>query len=281
MSGGPSTGPGRDVPTAPSNRDVPALGAAAVDWRSLSPILGRVSRGLIAYGIVGLVLSLVAAIAVGLAIGRLSGLGDAVGGGAGDLGAVLDRTASVLDDASTSAAGFGSTIDSGSAALTSAAVDIRAIVPRLRDVEGQANAISILGSQPLAPLAGLFGQIADQLGDLDGRLDTVTTNLTENRAALTANAASLKALADETRALAARLAPDILARAVDDARWFAIALLVVVLAGVTLPAVAALAFAWWLRRELLRVSVRPGSTSGPAPAGPPPAGPTPAGPTPA
>jgi hypothetical protein len=236
-------------------------------WPSAAPILRRVIRGLIAYGIVGLVLSIVAAIAVGLAIGRLSGLSDSVGGGASDLGTVLDRTATVLDDASTSAAGFGSTIDSGSSALTSAAVDIRAIVPRLRDVESQANAISILGSQPLAPLAGLFGQIADQLGDLDGRLDTVATNLTENRAALTNNAASLKALADETRALATRLAPDAVARAVDDARWFAIALLAVVMAGVALPAVAALAFAWWLRRELARASIRSGTT---------PAGPTPA-----
>jgi hypothetical protein len=248
-------------------RDRPAVAVSPLS----SPILARVVRGLIAYGIVGLVLSIVAAIAVGLAIGRLSGLGDSVGGGASDLGTVLDRTASVLDDASTSAAGFGTTIDSGSSALTSAAGDIRAIVPRLRDVESQANAISILGSQPLAPLAGLFGQIADQLGDLDGRLDTVATNLRANRAALTANAESLKALADETRLLATRIAPDALARAVDDARWFAIALLAVVLAGVTLPAVAALAFAWWLRRELRRVSIRPGPTSGPATSGPTPA----------
>jgi hypothetical protein len=207
-------------------------------------------RGLIAYGIVGLAVSAVAVIAVMLAISRLSSVGDTVDVGAGQLGTVLARMTTALDEASTSASSFGTTIDNGSAALSAAASDIRAIVPQLRDIETQANGINILGSKPLAPIAGLFGQIAGQLGDLDGRLDTVATNLTENRGALKANAASLAALAVETRALAARLTPDVLIRIVDDARLFAIALLAVLLAGVAVPAGAALAFGSWLRREL-------------------------------
>ncbi len=214
----------------------------------------------------GLTLSLVATIAILLAVGRLSAVGDTVGGGAGQLGTVLARMTTVLDGASTSAASFGTTIDNGSSALTAAAADIRAIVPQLRDIESQANAINILGSKPLEPLAGLFGQIAGQLGDLDGRLDTVATNLSENRGALTTNAAALSALADETRTLADRLAPATLVRLVDDARWFAIAMVIVVLAGVAVPAGGALAFGWGLRRELL-----PG---GPAPRRPSGAGPT-------
>jgi len=158
------------------------------------PALRRLTQGLLAYGIVGLTLSLVATIAILLAVGRLSAVGDTVGGGAGQLGTVLARMTTVLDGASTSAASFGTTIDNGSSALTAAAADIRAIVPQLRDIESQANAINILGSKPLEPLAGLFGQIAGQLGDLDGRLDTVATNLSENRGALTMNAAALAAL---------------------------------------------------------------------------------------
>ena len=207
-------------------------------------------RGLVAYGVVGLAVSAIAAIAVVLAIGRLSAVGDTVGGGADQLGTVLARMTTAIDEASTSASSFGTTIDNGSAALSAAASDLRAIVPQLRDIETQANGINILGSKPLEPIAGLFGQIAGQLGDLDGRLDTVATNLSGNRGALKANAASLAALAAETRVLAAQLTPDVVLRIVDDARLFAIALLAVVLAGVAVPAGAALAFGWWLRREL-------------------------------
>jgi hypothetical protein len=207
-------------------------------------------QGLLAYGIVGLALSIVAAIAILLAVGRLSSVGDTIDGGADQLGTVLARMTTALDGASTSASSFGTTIDNGSDALTAAAADLRAIVPQLRGIETQANAIDILGSKPLAPIAALFGQIAGQLGDLDARLDTVATNLTANRGALTANAASLAALADETRGLATQLTPDVLIRIVDDARVFALALLVVLLAGVAVPAGAALAFGWWLRREL-------------------------------
>jgi uncharacterized RDD family membrane protein YckC len=234
--------------------------------RALSrPALRRLTRGLLAYGIVGLVLSLVAAIAILLAVGRLSSVGATVGGGADQLGTVLARMTTVLDGASTSAASFGTTIDNGSEALTAAASDLRAIVPQLRDIETQANAINILGSQPLAPLAGLFGQIASQLGDLDGRLDTVATNLSANRGALTANAAALSALADETRVLADRLAPDALIRIIDDARWFAIAMVIVVLAGVAVPAAAALAFGWWLRQELMSAGHAPKRPTGAGP----------------
>ena len=229
------------------------------------PALRRLTRGLLAYGVVGLILSIAAAIAILLAVGRLSAVGATVGRGADQLGTVLARMTTVLDGAATSAASFGTTIDNGSSALTAAAVDIRAIVPQLRDIESQANAIDILGAKPLAPLAGLFGQIAGQLGDLDGRLDTVATNLSENRGALTTNAAALSALADETRTLADRLAPDTLTQVVDDARWFAIALLIVVLAGVAVPAAGALAFGWWLRRELLSGGQAPKRPTGAGP----------------
>jgi phage-related protein len=164
--------------------------------------------------------------------------------------------ATVLDDASASATSFGTTIDSSSAALTTAAGDLRAIVPQLREIETQANAINILGSRPLAPLAGLFGNIAGQLGDLDGRLEAVSTGLVANRGALTANATSLAGLATEIRALRERVPIDLSGSTLADTRWLAIVLLLVVLAAVALPAVAALLLGWWLRRELLKPAER-------------------------
>jgi hypothetical protein len=218
------------------------------------PLLRRVAQALLAYGVFGIVLSLVTTIAIGSALGRLSSVGEGVGAGASQLGTVLGRMGTVLDDAATSAGSFGSTIDSSSAALTTAAADLRAIVPRLRDIETQANAINILGSRPLAPLASLFGDIAGQIGDLDTQLEGVSTNLAANRGALTANATSLAALATEVRALRDQIPAEMPGTALGDARWLVVLLLLVVLAAVALPAVAALWLGWWLRRELLRSS---------------------------
>jgi hypothetical protein len=214
------------------------------------PSIGRLARGLIAYGIVGLLMTAIAAVAVGIALGRMGALGASLGDGGTEIATTLNRTATVLDDAASTAAGFGTTIDSSAAALSKAGDDIDQIVPRLRDIESRSNAINILGSQPLAPVAGLFGEIAGQLGDLNGQLRGVATDLTENRSALTGNAASLTALAVQTRALSARLGTDALARAVDDARLLLVAILVLVLAGVASPAVGALALGWWLRGSL-------------------------------
>lgn len=218
------------------------------------PALHRLARGLIAYGVIGLILAVLTSLAVVVAIGRLGAVGDAVGGSADELGTVLERTATVLDDASRSTQSIDATIDASSGALTTAAADLRAIDPQLRDIENRANAIDILGSQPLAPIAGLFGRIAGQLVDLDIQLDRVAASLGSNRAALTANGTSLAALAAETRQLAQRIAPDAVARAIADARWFAIALLAVVATGLALPAIGALVLGWWLRRELVRAA---------------------------
>ncbi len=209
--------------------------------------LSRLARGLIVYGIVGLLVTTVAAVAVGVALGRMGALSETLDGGGTELAATLDRTAKVLDDAALTAAGFGTTIDSSGAALVNAGNDIDQIIPRLRDIESRSNAINILGNQPLAPVAGLFGEIAGQLGDLNGQLRGVASDLTTNRSALTGNAASLAALAAQTRTLSARLGNDALRQAVDDGRLVLVAILVLVLAGVAVPAVGAVALGWWLQ----------------------------------
>lgn len=212
------------------------------------PAIRRLSRVLIGYGIVGLVVAAIGVMALVVGLGRLNGLSDRLRDDVGGVSSALERTATVLDDAAAAARGFGTTVDSSTTALTTAASDLRAIVPQLRSIESQANAINILGSQPLAPLAGLFGQIAGQLTDLDGQLDAVATNLGTNRGALDANAASLAALATETRTLGDRLEGDALPAAVDDIRWLLIAMLAVGTLGAIVPAAGALAAGWWLWR---------------------------------
>ncbi len=203
---------------------------------------------LLGYGIVGLSVAAIGLIALVVGLGRVNGLADRLRADVGGVSAALERTATVLDDAAASARGFGTTIDSSTTALSTAAGDLRAIVPQLRAIETQANAISILGSQPLAPIAGLFGQIAGQLTDLDTQLDGIATNLGTNRAALDRNAASLAALATQTRTLGDRLSGDALPGAVDDVRWLLVALLAVGSLGAAVPAAGALAVGWWLRQ---------------------------------
>jgi hypothetical protein len=212
--------------------------------------LETIGRLLIGYGVVGVVAATVGAVLLVIGLARVNGLADRVGGDFGGVTAVLDRTATVLDSAATTAHGFGSTVDSSTSALSTAATDLRAIVPRLRDLETQANAVSVLGSQPLAPLGGLFGQIAGQLSDLDARLDAVATSLTANRSTLDVNAASLTELATETRTLSTRLGGGALTAAIDDTRWLIVALLGVAAIGALVPAVGALAAGLWLRRWL-------------------------------
>ncbi len=213
----------------------------------------RVERALIGYGIVGAVLAAIGVLALVIAVARLNGLSERLRDDVGGVSTTLQRTASVLDDAASTARGFGTTVDSSTTALSQAASDLRTIVPTLRDIETRANDIDVLGSRPLAPLASLFGQIAGQLGDLDGQLDGVAANLGANHAALTANATSLADLAAQTRTLADRLGGDALPAAVDDARWLLIAMLAVGTLGALVPAGGALGLGLWLRRRRLSI----------------------------
>ncbi len=212
--------------------------------------LRRLAGVLIGYGIVGLVVAALGVFALVAGLGRISSLAVGLDDNLSGLATTLEKTATTLDDAATTARGFGRTIDSSTTALSTAAGDIRQIVPRLRDIESQANALSILGSQPLAPLAGLFGQIAGQLSDLDAQLDGVATSLGGNRSALDANATSLAALATETRTLGAGLDSESLTAVLADARMLLVAMLGIGVVGAAVPAVGALLVGLWLRREL-------------------------------
>jgi hypothetical protein len=217
---------------------------------SLRPGLRRLTGVLIGYGVVGLVVAVLGLAALVVGLGRIDALAAGLDDNLGGLATTLEKTATTLDDAASTARGFGVTIDSSTMALSTAATDIRQIVPRLREIETQANAINILGSQPLAPIAGLFGQIAGQLADLDAQLDGVATSLAGNRSALETNAASLAALATETRTLGERLDGDSLAGVVGDARLLLMAMLLIGAVGAAVPAVGAVLVGLWLRREL-------------------------------
>jgi len=225
--------------------------------------LRLLSRALIAYGVIALVGAIIAALLLALAFGRVTALADQLTTNAGGVSAVLDKTATALEDAATTAGSFATTIDAGGSAILTATDDLRQIVPRLRDLETAANGVTILGNQPLGRLATLFGEIATYTTDVTTQLDQVSKSLVGNRSALEANARSLGALADQVRTLADQLAGDQLAAAIDSIRWLILALLIVATIGAGVPAVGALVTGWWLRGWLARTSAAGGSPAPP------------------
>lgn len=246
------SGPGWEAASAPVPPVGPTTGAPLPGVPDRAGRLRLLSRILIAYGVVALVGAIVAALLLVLAFGRVTALTDQLTTNAGGVSAVLDRTATALEDAGTTAASFATTLDSGSSALLGATDDMRQIVPRLRDLESAANAVTIIGAQPLGRLATLFGEIATNLTDVTSQLDQVSKSLVGNRSSLEANARSLQALGDQVRTLGEQLGGDQLGAAIDSIRWLILALLIVATIGAGVPAVGALVTGWWLRGWLSR-----------------------------
>jgi predicted PurR-regulated permease PerM len=210
--------------------------------------LGRIASGLIAYGVVGLVVALIGLAVVGTTAGRLGSLGAKLPAEIDRLTVILERTADALDEAGATATSFSGTIDRTGPAVRQSATAVRDIVPQLRSLESQASAISIFGSQPLAPLGQLFGQIAGELDGLDVQLDTIAEQLTANGGALVTNAASLGELAGEVRSLGGRLEAGSEADGIGDVSGAVAALAIVLLILAAIPAAGALALGAWLRR---------------------------------
>ena len=172
---------------------------------------------------------------------------------AGGASAVLDKTATALEDAGTTAASFATTLDSGSSALLGATDDMRQIVPRLRDLESAANAVTIIGAQPLGRLRDPVRRDRDQP---DGRHQPARPGLEEpRRKPLLAR--GQRALAPGARGPRSGRSPtsspgDQLGAAIDSIRWLILALLIVETIGAGVPAVGALVTGWWLRGWLAR-----------------------------
>jgi hypothetical protein len=235
----------------------------AGEWRHG---LLRLANALLIYGAVGLLAAAIGFAGLIAASSRIGALGNRIVSEAVTLDGIIKQTASVLDDAAVTAGSFGPTMARTSTTVTGAAVAIRAIEPRLRDLETQANAIEIFGQRPVAPLGQLFGQIATDVSGLDEQLDGIATEMGKNQGALTANATSLGALADLVRAYAGRLKPEAIDAGIDDARRLLLMTLALFIGWTAVPAVGALIVGRWMRRliEPARVSAsEPPAASGP------------------
>ncbi len=212
--------------------------------------LERLSRGLIAYGVIGLV---VAAIGVGALVwvgGRVGNVRASAEATVGELATTMQRTADVLHDASATATSFTSTLQKSSATLSSAAATITEVHSDLVGLEAQLRAVSILGQSPLSSAANAVGRTAASLEGLDDQLAGIATSLEGNRVALDANATSLAKLGDSTAAFARRLGSGAIEDSLGDVQLIIAVTLLIFVAWSVVPAVGALVLGVWLRREL-------------------------------
>ena len=214
--------------------------------------LARLSRGLIAYGIVALVVAAIGFGAIFWANGRLGNLRDTVGTSVSQMATTMDRSAEALHDASRTAATFSSTLDQGATAMPAISQQIGGVRTDLSALEGQLRAVSIFGQSPLSSAADAVGRIAVSLQGLDTQLSLAAVALTANRDALASNSTSLGGLGDSVASIASRLRSGVIEDSFGDVQSVILIMLLVFTALSVVPAVGALVLGVWLRRELER-----------------------------
>jgi hypothetical protein len=250
--------PGEPVPGGP-----PSASSGTAPPPDLRGGLGRLSRGLIAYGIIGLV---VAALGLGVLFyvnARIDAAGSRVEDTVAEVATSLDRTAKVLHDASTTAQTFTVTLGQTEEAVSAAADTIIGVRTNLETLESVLRAVNILGVSPLGPAADAVGGIANAIEGLDSRLAAIADGLVANEDALAANATSLGQLGDSTAALAERVRSGVVEESLADVHLIVVAMLLLLTLWAAVPAAGAVVFGVWLRRELERSagSTRPRGTT--------------------
>lgn len=218
--------------------------------------LRRLSGALIGYGVAGLMVALLGLLALVWVSGRVAALADSVDAEAAQLATTLDRTADTLHDAGSSAVSFAVTLERTPPSVRQAAVTIRNLRPNLQAIEAQLSTISILGTEPLAGPARLFGEMATDLQGLDTRLDLIAGDLETDRDALLANSRSLTAAGDQAAALAERVRSGFIQGGLDDLRAVLVVTVLVFVGWTGVPAVGALLLGIWLRRTLAGEDLR-------------------------
>jgi hypothetical protein len=213
--------------------------------------LRRLGTGLIAYGVIGLVVATIGFGALVLVNGRFSSIRDEVNATLVQRATTMRVAARVLRDASTTAQSFAVTLDQSSAGVTSAAATIAEVRNDLKDVEAQLRSVNILGATPLSAAADDVGRVVTSMEGLDTRFSLIADSLHGDRVALAANATSLGQLGDSSDALAARLDSDLIGDSLADIQRIMSVALLVLTAWLVTPALGALAVGIWLRRTLM------------------------------
>jgi hypothetical protein len=235
---------------SPTSPPPPSPPAAASPDATLRHGLRRFSTGLIAYGIVGLVIAAIGLVLLLYVGGRVDALADRTSARVETVITTLDRTATVLQDAGDTAVSFSQTLERTPPAVRQAADTVGNLQDDLRSIQGQLAAFSILGANPLTRVSEVFGSIAANIEGLDTRLVSIADSLDENKASLLTNAASLRALGTQIDAIADDLRTGVVEDSLADVQLILTVLFVLLVAWTAVPAAGALLIGWWLRGEL-------------------------------
>jgi hypothetical protein len=212
--------------------------------------LRRLSSGLIAYGIVGLVVAAIGFAALFWVNGRIGSVRTEADATIRQLATTTERTADALHDASRTAKSFSVTLDQASTAMPAASAQIATLRGDLTALEGQLRSVNIFGATPLAAAADAVAGITKSMEGLDTQLSLIGVALGANGDALGSNATSLGLLGDSTAALAVRLRSGVIEDSLGDVQMVVIVLLLVFTVLSVVPALGALALGVWLKREL-------------------------------
>lgn len=212
--------------------------------------LRRLSRGLIAYGIVAIIVATIAFGTTVWANGRLGNLRDTVGASVDEMATSMERSAEALHDAARTATTFSTTLDQGAAAMPAVSQQIAAVRTDLLALQDQLRSVSIFGATPLSTAADAVGRIAVSLEGLDTQLQLAAVALAANGDALASSSTSLARLGDSAAALATRLRSGVIEDSFGDVQLVIVLVLLAFTALSVVPAAGALALGVWLQREV-------------------------------
>jgi hypothetical protein len=165
------------------------------------------SRALVAYGLVGLVVGSFGLGAMLWVNARISAIRTEADANLATAATTMQLAATVLRSASTTTQSFSATTDHSSAAVASAATTITEVRADLRALEEQLRSVSFLGATPLASSADSVSRIAAGMEGLDTQVPAIAADLKANRDALAATAGVIANLADSATGLAVRVRP--------------------------------------------------------------------------
>ncbi len=214
----------------------------------LRPGLHRLANGLVAYGVIGLIVTLLGLVALGWVGGRIGDLTDRASARIEQVADTLDATSQALTDASETARTFATTLTTTVAAVDAVGSRIGELQPTLADLEAQFRAINILGAQPLSRAADVVGSIHASLDGVDGQLDAVADSLRNGHDRLAANGSSLAVLGSKIGALSDELRSGTVEDSLADVRAIITVTMLVLAMWAAIPAVGALVVGAWLRR---------------------------------
>ena len=231
-------------------------GAAALTANDTPVMLGkgkgarRLSQGLIAYGLVGLVVAIIGFGVMVWVNGRISTLRADAEASVAQAATTMELAATVLRGASTTAQSFSGTAEQTRQPVSATVVTVAEARSDLSALEAQLP--SVRSGDAAGVVGGRGGADRGEHGRHRVADPVVADSLQGNRDALAGNAAALSDLADGTAALAARLEPGVGQDAFGDVQQVIAVTLLMFAAWSCVPAIGAIGLGVWLRGELAR-----------------------------